>query len=542
MKRLMAAALVATSLGAPLAATAQTALSRINPGRLDVSPPAARHPAQRLKRARRTPAAAPEVKPFVLSRVEITGSSLPPGALAAGYRPFVGRTIDKPGLQAITDALAKVYEASDVALYSVTVPDQDFAGGVLRLKAVEGYAGRTEFKGGERQPGLGLARRYAARLQGERPLRRPTLERYVSLMRDIPGLTPDIQLVQADSADGAVTLQVDPGAQRVQAAVSINNRGTAYLGRTQVQGDLYLDSLLRPGDQTRLSVALPTDIDRFQLYSFGHTQPIGADGLTVQAFGSYLRTNPKGLDVQGHAYSLGAQLSYPLIRGYQRNLYVSASFDGLNSANAFFGQELSNERTRTLRAALAYSVTSSKSLLLLSATGSFGLSGLGARTDPLLARRDFRKINLKLGYNHALGGQWVIRLAGAAQLTPDLLPSSEQFSLGGEEFGRAYEATYLVGDEGYGASAELAYVLPTAPAAIAGTELYGFADKGAIRYRSRLGLPRQDMSLSSAGGGVRVPIRKHLVVGLEVARGLESPLPGVDGKRWRGVFNIRTAF
>ena len=540
MKKLLTLALAATSLGAPIAATAQTALSRINPGRLDVAPPSVKHGAQRLKRARRTPAPAPEVAPFVLDRVEISGSSLKPAALEASYRPFLGRTIDKAGLQAITDAIAHAYEQSDIALYSVTVPTQDFAGGRLQLKAIEGYIGRTEIKGGEHQPAL--ARRYAARLMAERPLRRRDLERYVSLIRDIPGLTPDIQVAQGDGTDGAVTLVIDPNAQRVQAAVSINNRGTAYLGRTQVQGDLYLDSLIRAGDQTRLSVALPTDIDRFQLYSFGHTQPIGSDGATVQVFGSYLRTNPEGLNVKGRAYSLGGQVSYPLIRGYRQNLYVSASLDGLNSTNAFFGQELSNERTRTVRGALAYSVTSSKSVLLLSGTASFGLSGLGAHEDPTLAKPDFRKLNLKFGYNHALGSRWVIRLDGAAQLTPDLLPASEQFSLGGEEFGRAYEASYIVGDEGYGASAELAYVLPKTPAAFTGTELYGFADKGAVRYRSRLGFPQEDLSVSSAGGGVRVPIKRHLVVQLEAARGLESPLAGLNGERWRGIFNIRTAF
>ena len=542
MKKLLTLALAAASLGAPAAGTAQTALSRINPGRLDVAPPSVRHGAQRLRRARRTPSPAPEVAPFVLSRVEISGSSLKPAALEAAYRPFLGRTIDKAALQAITDALAHTYEQSDIALYSVTVPTQDFAGGLLRLKAVEGYISRTEIKGGEHQPGLALARRYAARLMAERPLRRRDLERYVSLIRDIPGLTPDIEVAQGDGTDGAVTLEIDPNAQRVQAAVSINNRGTAYLGRTQVQGDLYLDSLLRAGDQTRISVALPTAIDRFQLYSFGHTQPIGSDGATVQVFGSYLRTKPEGLNVQGRAYSLGGQVSYPVIRGYRQNLYASASLDGLNSTNAFFGQELSNERTRAVRGALSYSLTSSTSVLLLSGAASFGLSGLGAREDPTLARTDFRKLNLKFGYNHALGAQWVIRLDGAAQLTSDLLPASEQFSLGGEEFGRAYEASYIVGDEGYGASAELAYVIPGAPAAFTGTELYGFADKGAVRYRSRLGFPQEDLSISSAGGGVRIPIKKHLVVQLEAARGLESPLPGIDGERWRGVFNIRTAF
>jgi hemolysin activation/secretion protein len=360
-------------------------------------------------------------------------------------------------------------------------------------------------------------------------------------MRDIPGWKPQIQLTQQDP-DGAVDLEVDPDAQRVQGAASINNRGTAYLGRTQEQGDLYIDSLLRPGDQTRLSVALPTDVDRFQLYSFGETQPIGSDGLTVQGYGSYLRTRPEGLNVQGHAASLGGQVSYPLIRSTRQNLYLSASLDGLDSHNAFFGEELSNERTRTVRGAIAYSLTTSSSLLLLSGTASFGIDGLGAHEDPTLAKADFRKFNFKAAFNHTLGKQFVIRLDSAAQLTPDLLPASEQFSLGGEEFGRGYEASYLVGDEGYGASVELAYVIPKAPAAVSGAELYGFADKGEVRYYSRLGMPRQDLSLASAGGGVRVPIKKHLVVQLEAARGLEDPIPSLDGRVWRGIFSVRTAF
>jgi hemolysin activation/secretion protein len=247
--------------------------------------------------------------------------------------------------------------------------------------------------------------------------------------------------------------------------------------------------------------------------------------------------------VQGHAYSLGAQVSHPLIRGYRRNLYLSASLDGLDSHNAFFGQELSNERTRTLRGALAYSLTTSKSVLLVSGAASLGLSGLGARTDPGLARKDFRKANLKFAFNHALGSNWVIRLDSAAQITPDLLPASEQFSLGGEEFGRAYEASYLVGDEGYGVSGELAYVITRGlPPGLANSEIYGFVDKGGVRYRGRLGAPTQDLSLASAGGGVRVPVQKHVVVQLEAARGLESPIAGLNGERWKGVFSVKSAF
>src|SRR3546814_14097982 len=83
--------------------------------------------------------------------------------------------------------------------------------------------------------GLDLVRRYAARLAAEKPLRRQTLERYLSLIRDIPGLETAVQLLNLQTA-GAVRLVLTLKHDALAFGLVVNNRGIAHPGRTPVQG------------------------------------------------------------------------------------------------------------------------------------------------------------------------------------------------------------------------------------------------------------------------------------------------------------------
>ena len=526
----------------PALVLAQTAPSLIGRNRLDQAQPTA-HPAGSVNGARRARRPTPAIRPFLLRGVSITGSTAPPQLLQAAYAPFIRKTIDGKGLNAITEAVAGAYAHSNIAFYTVVAPTQDFAGGVLRLTVIEGYLESASIKGDRGGVGGVLAQAYATRMLSQHPLKKDTLERYISLIRDIPGTKPALQLTAGDQ-QGAMRLQDDPDAQKVQFAAAINNRGTAYLGATQVQLDALVNSDFRSGDQTRVSIAVPTDLDRFQLYGVSQSEPIGDDGTTLTVSANYLHTRPEILDLNGKAYLAGVQLSRPLIRSYQTNLYASASLDGINNDNALLGQRVSDEHTRALRVGLAFSTFDNSNLVTVSGAFSQGLDILGARVDsPETARQDFRKFNVLLGYNHAFGKNWVLRLAGTGQATPDLLPASELMALGGAQFGRAYEAAFVEGDDGYAGSMELA-LHPSSglPAVIAGSEVYAFADKGQVRYKSRLGFPQQVYDIASAGGGVRVAAGPRTVIEVEAARGLENAILSVNRERWRGIVSARTNF
>jgi hemolysin activation/secretion protein len=482
------------------------------------------------------------VQPFVLEGVIVEGSTLPAAALEGGWRPLVGRTFSAADLVQITDALARVYERNDIAIYTLAIEAQDLTGGLVRVRAFEGYVEQVAITGPDGGGARSLVNRYVAQITTERPLRRSTLQRYVSLIRDIPGLNATAALANG-AGDAGVILQLDLKARPVQAALAVNNRGTAFLGRTQVAADLYVNSGLRPGDQTRLSFAMPTDTKRFQYYAAQRSDPIGGNGLVASLNVSHLRTRPKGTDIRGHASAAGLQLSYPLLRSYERDVYATLGLDGVNNDNAFLGFTFADDRTRAVRAALAYSQQTSRRLAFASVTLSRGINGLGARTtDPGLGKPAFTKLNSRAGASFALGPQGALRINATGQLSADRLPATEQFSLGGDEFGRAFPAAIIAGDEGVAAVAELAYAPASLPPSLQGSEGYAFVDAGQVWYRARLGAPAADARVASAGVGLRAKLVNRVLIQLEAAKSLENPAPGFVDSGWRAIFALRSLF
>jgi hemolysin activation/secretion protein len=359
-------------------------------------------------------------------------------------------------------------------------------------------------------------------------------------MRDLPGETVDVQLQQTGTP-GGVRLALGVKHKPWAGSVGVNNRGSAYLGRTQIEATLLLNGLLRQGDQTRLTVAFPTELERFRYISLGRTDPLGSNGATLNLSVGHLVTKPKiaGASLAGKATTAGAQVSYPLIRSDQRNLFLTGGLDGLNSDNALFGQLISSEHTRVLRVAAAYSDAAPRRARSLSATLSRGVDGLGARIADPLVDAAFTKLNAQAGYQQQVGKQAVLRLAASAQYSGDRLPASEQFTFGGAQFGRAYASAVAVGDTGYAGSVEIAWRPANGlPKALAGSEVYGFADAGRVSMKRNAVFAGRDYDLSSAGAGVRVAMVGKAVLELEAAKALENPIS--RSKPWRLMLSMRS--
>ena len=137
----------------------------------------------------------------------------------------------------------------------------------------------------------------------------------------------------------------------------------------------------------------------------------------------------------------------------------------------------------------------------------------------------------------------LLRLDTTGQYTSDRLPGSEQLALGGDEFGRAYEAAIIAGDRGVAGSAELAWKLARfAPPALRASEVYAFADGGETRRLSRPTEPATLQQLASVGGGARLAVTGRAVLQLEADRGLLDPLATEDHESWRAVFSVRSSF
>lgn len=452
-----------------------------------------------------------------------------PLRVANAAKPFLGKTATKETLKALAAALSDAYADADIALYTVVIPDQNFAKGIVVVKVAEGFVERVVFTHGMTR----MNKAYALALTKERPLSRHSLERYLSLMRDIPGETDDVQILRG-TKPGGVILQIKSDRKHFDASMGFDNRGQELQGGAQFSAQLHTYSLLRDGDRTDLTGQVTPNPKRLRYVSLAHTTPIGDNGATLSGSVGYLATQPKHSTLSGDAKTAGLTAAYPIIRGYKKNLTATLGVDAINSDQAILGDVFSSDHTRAARGAVGYSDAEEKSVLTAGVTVSRGLNILSAHGTPNQSHPIFTKVNGRITYDHQIGKKFIGRVRATGQYSKDMLPAAERFVVGGADFGRAFDQAVLSGDRGYAGAGEIAW-RPDVGKKFAGSELYGFADYSKLHLVERYPYAAGTYDLGSAGAGVRVAFTPRAWLELEGARVIDQPYPGYRGK-WR--FNI----
>lgn len=479
------------------------------------------------------------VAPFVLRAVSVQGASMPAGTLDRALAPFVGQTLDAEGLARLQSALALAYADHGLAaLPLVRIDTTRSAEGVVSILVTEARVGRVILTG-DTTGEMDVVRRNADLLTREAPLSRATADRRLSLIGDLPGLTTTTALRLSD-VPGAVDLVLDLKRTDWETTITADSRGSRALGRTQLGVQIDRNGLYRLGDRTRLSVTVPGDLESFVYFAAGHRMPIGWDGAALDVTVGHLRTRPNG-GLDGDATTAGATLSWPMIRGPSDNLYLSVGADGLNSSNAVFGDRIADEKVRAVRASVVGSRLRPRWSASASAVISQGIDAFDASASlPELVDLDFRKLNLNVEGTRLVGKEFRVRGSATAQVTENAAPTSEQFAIGGETYGRGFPAALLAGDAGWGLAVEAAWIPSSMPTLFKNSEVFVFGDGGWVKLNERPGLPELSGDLASAGLGVRLAVSDRAVLELEAAKALQDPR--TDDGGWRGGFALTARF
>lgn len=519
-----AAAALAATLTAPAPQTTTPGATLIDRNRADRALPVA--PAARsTPRARVQIAANPVARP--ITGIRFVGAKAP-RQVAAAAQGFLGRIATRQALAELAAALSAAYGESDVALYTIAIPDQSFETGVVEVDLTEGHIAAARLRGAH--GGHRLLRARMAALIAQTPLTRAAWERQVTLMQAIPGLGIDTAVTDPH-ANGALVLTVTPKQRRTRVTAGFSNRGVSLLGDGEfdVKGEAY--GLGVDGDQLTLTGSAAPDLQRFRYAGASYAAPLGADGLTATASGAYLETRPAHYPLVGRARQAGLALAYPLVRSFHRSADISLGIDGLDSDNAAFGDLIASDRTRAARLSGSVADTRTRRSVSAALSVSRGLGILGARVAAGDAQTQFTKTTLSAAVDQAIGKRWVARLSASGQLNQGRLPAAERFAIGGEAIGRAFDTGLLTGDRGGGGLGEIAY-RPLANGRFATSEVYGFVDGGAIAVDARRTAPAQSYTLASSGVGVRARYREKAELGVEAARSIDDPYAG-DRDNWR---------
>ncbi|WP_343563051.1 ShlB/FhaC/HecB family hemolysin secretion/activation protein [Kiloniella sp. b19] len=454
--------------------------------------------------------------PVFLKEISIDGNTVFPASdLKNRIDKLVGRTLTLGEIDSFVSELTADYRNRGYFLTAIAPVLQESATGAsLSLRIVEGFIDDIILEpidetvlGGPDQDRI-LA--YAQRITESRPLHIDDIERGLLLIDDMPGIRVRSVIRPSKETVGAANLHLLIEQDEFSGVITANNRGSQTLGRGRLHSILTLNSLTGRSEQTRfnLSTIAPVRSEGEILHlGLTHRELIGNDGLSLTVHASGLQSEEGDeldeLDVIGSSRNASVSLDYPFIRSRTENLYGSVRLNYSNQSTKLLHERILEDRVWSVSASGRYEIAGPGRLSRFTGSISKGLNLFDAshRNDPDLSREggrpDFFKVNASFTHNQLLINQLVGTIRLAVQYAPHSLLSTEEFTLGGVQFGQAYQSSALAGDQALAASFEISrtYTLDSSIT----LQPFAYLDGGRVWNHN----DQDDDSLASTGLGLR---------------------------------------
>lgn len=472
---------------------------------------------------------------FTLERVTIEGSSVySEKDLLVFYENMVGQEVSVAFLYELADVITSHYRNQGYILSRVIVPPQKLKEGKARLKVVEGYVNSVTVNG-QNSPARQKLTDYGKKIVAARPLNIKELERYLLLMRDIPGHDVEALLQPAKEGEtGSAELVLDVTYKKYEASIGADNRGTKFLGPLQNFVKVSANSPFKLGEKFQLryigtDASIPWNQEELRSFEFGYAMPLGNEGTTLSLTTSQALAFPSSnlelLDTQIKNKSITIDMQHPFIRSRRTNFFAGLQFSFSNARTDILNVRTAEDRIRAIRINGRYDwLDSWNGITQIYAEVSQGLNLFGNSSknsnfiSRTFGRSDFTKVNLEISRIQRLTDRLNLYAAVAGQYSPHRLLSSEEFGVGGSVFGRGHDPSEITGDNGVAAKAELQYTGNTSFEFLPRYQLYGFTDFGAVFQTENVSNGRD--SLVSIGMGSRMNFSETVTGTFEVAQPL----------------------
>ncbi len=496
---------------------------------------------------------------FTLKGVEFEGLSVYPQAeIEKLYANKVGQNISLAEVYELADRLTAKYRNDGYILTQVVVPPQTINSGVVRLRVVEGRVNQVRVNG-DVSDGYDVIKMYAEQLQSETALNNAELERVLLLINDLPGVTARGVLSPSREVVGASDLTIFIERKAFDAQVGLDNYGSRYLGRWEATGAVAANSLLGLNELLSINMAYaPSDqgLEPELVYGEASAQfPIGAYGTKLNFNFGATATEPGSsldeFDVLGHARFGGVSVEQPFIRTREFNLSAKLGFDMRQTETKSNVDVTREDQLSVIR--LSGHMDWVDTLLNAGITDinmevSKGVSWLGAndKGDSNMSRPagdpQFTKVTASVSRLERLVNDVALKLAFGGQMSNGPLLSAEEYGVGGFAFGRGYDPSELVGDDGFGGTVELQWSNPVPVSVVPDYSVYGFYDFGRVWNDDASTVDGRAESLASIGIGLRATLSPSTSAGFMLAKPLTRDVEAENDRDIRPFLNFNHKF
>lgn len=447
---------------------------------------------------------------FMVREIRFTPSEiLSAQELAELKAPYEGRQLRFSDLQELVQRINAAYQAKRVVTAQAVLPAQDVSGGVVVIRLVEGRLGEIRLDGNDStRPGY-ITSRLAQRPGDlvDLPLLEQDLIRF-NRANDVQ-LRAELQPGNAfATTDLLLAVQEPP---RHAFRMSYDNSGSVSTGEWRT-GLMYQNRSLF-GFRDELSLSGSRSVGQ-ESYSVGYSIPINQSGgrLSLTHYKDRIavkRGELASLDLTGRSDGTVLNLRQPIHFGERSRVDMVLGAKKRESSNWISGIFLQTTRTRDASAGLEVQAADDTGFWLGSYIITSGRAEGAPRNNYTVGRGSLRRFQ-------NLADGWSVRATLSVQHSPNrLVPSSEQFMIGGEYTVRGYPMGSYSGDRGFVANLELHQPVQTLhirpdvpPLSLSG---FIFADHGQVTpYRPPGSTLSEHDRLASAGFGVNASLGEHL--------------------------------
>ncbi len=473
---------------------------------------------------------------FVLTSVTLDGAvAVPASSLTPLYQSKIGQSVKLAEIFDVARQITRYFADEGYPLSLAYVPVQEIDNGAVRIRIIEGFIGEIAIEGAPKGA-EGRLRKLGEKILAERPLTQKTLERYLLLANEIPGIAVTGVLAKGATPETGVKMTLVAKQKRFAAAANFNNRASRAVGREQVVGRASLSNLLTGVDQISLSAVQSIKADELSVYAGQYSTVVSAEGLSLNLTATRSEAAPgvpflRVLGFQTQGWTAGAGLSYPLIMSRDVKLKVAGAVNWKEFRSAFGVTPNTLDRLWTTDFEAALSINdrwSGKNAIGLFASKGWDVFDATQAGSPLASRAgaggEFLTLGAEISRTQSLTEWADMTVAVKAQTANKPLLSSEQCGFGGAGFGRGYDPFEIAGDRCVVALVEMRANPAFLEFGRFKAQPFVSFDAGAVQQKGALAVGEdRNASLYSLGAGARLSLTKYVSASAEVG----VPLKGV---------------
>lgn len=479
----------------------------------------------------------PEAKDirFILKGIDISGATLlSQQDFSKMYQHSLNKEITLDFAYKLAEKITKHYRDLGYFLAVAFLPPQNIVDGMVKLQVIEGYIDDVIVpKNIDKNY---IIQAYIRELVNKKPLKTQDLESFLLRLNDLPGYSVNGTLSQLKaSKNGAVILSLKFAKKKANGQIGIDNFSSRYLGTHEISGT-YSKSFM-PLHQTTISGIQSVIFKRLSHVTLKHEMVVIPD-FTLEFIGDYTNSVPglnlERFDLESDSKFFSTSIKYQKIRQRNENLALTFGVDARNTDTDILRTAFIRDRIRAFRMNANYDTRDNwEGFNLVDATFSQGIGGIGAskKNDNNLSRAEadpeFKKMELSLTRLQKITDDWSLLVRGSGQVASGSLYSAEEFGYGGQNFGRAFDASEITGDHGVASSLEFRYNAWSDKQYLE-LQPYLFYDIGTV-WNEDAGQTKRE-SGSSLGLGMRAVtefgLNANLGLAMPLIRNIDNPIYG----------------